>query len=563
MQNNSLWIILQKMRIPFIVIIITYTIAIIGLVSIDGIDANGNPYKMGIFDALYFISYTATTIGFGETPYSFTYSQRLWVTVSIYLTVIGWFYGIGTLIGLLQNKTFLNEIARVKFKRQVANIRKKFIVVLGFNYVTNEIIKKLLANDIQVVVVEKSEEKANALILENYTPTVPILVLDAYKANALELAGINKHNCKAIVSLFEDDALNLRIAIVSRLINKNIQLAIKATTSNSVNNLKDINTNVIANPFSVIANELKMAIKSPNLLKLEKWIYQIDTLDAHLEKLPVGKYIVCGFGRLGRNIYKVMKNETVEIVFIEIDATKTKDIPQEEQHRFFIGDADDKNILLEADIKNATAIVAFTNNDTVNISILATAKKLNPHIITLAREDEMEDLSIFSNAQIDYLFMPSKILVNKITNALINPLADIFARAIKSKDEKWAATLVKDLMQKIDSNPLLFELTINYNQANQICEHIENGNEIDLSIFEISLHNRNFKNNVIPLLLKREGEIVLLPSLDTPLKMEDKLLFACDENAQNDIEYIAQNPYEFHYALKGEGKTIFYKGLFK
>lgn len=128
MQNTSLWIILQKMRIPFIVIILTYTIAIIGLVSIDGMDANGNVHKMTIFDALYFISYTATTIGFGETPYSFTYSQRLWVTFSIYLTVIGWLYGIGTLIGLLQNKTFLNEIARVKFRRQVSNIRKNILL---------------------------------------------------------------------------------------------------------------------------------------------------------------------------------------------------------------------------------------------------------------------------------------------------------------------------------------------------------------------------------------------------------------------------------------------------
>ncbi|MFA6789898.1 MAG: potassium transporter TrkA, partial [Arcobacteraceae bacterium] len=134
MQNNSLWIILQKMRIPFIVIIVTYTIAIVGLISINGVDANGNAYHMTIFDALYFISYTATTIGFGETPYSFTYSQRLWVTFSIYLTVIGWFYGIGTLIGLLQNKLFLSEIARVKFKRQVNHIRKKYIIVLGFNY---------------------------------------------------------------------------------------------------------------------------------------------------------------------------------------------------------------------------------------------------------------------------------------------------------------------------------------------------------------------------------------------------------------------------------------------
>lgn len=560
MQNNSLWIILQKMRIPFIVIILTYTIAIIGLVSIEGIDDNGNAYKMTIFDALYFISYTATTIGFGETPYTFTYAQRLWVTFSIYLTVIGWFYGIGTLIGLLQNKTFLNEIARVKFRRQVNNIRKKYIIVLGFSYVTNEIIKKLLANDMQVVVIEKSEEKANALILENYTPTVPVLVLDAYKANALEQAGINKSNCKAVISLFEDDALNLRIAIVSRLLNKNIQLAIKATTPNSVNNLKDINTNVVANPFSIIANELKMAIKSPNLLKLEKWIYKIDTLDSHLVKLPVGKYIICGFGRLGKNIYRALKNEDIEFVFIEIDESKRQEFQEEVSHQMIIGDADDKNVLIKAGIKTATAVVAFTNNDTTNISILATAKKLNDAIITIAREDEIEDISIFSNAQIDYLFMPSKILVNKITNALINPLADVFARAIKRKDEKWATSLVRNLVQNIDANPVLFELTINSNRANQICDYIEASNEIALSLFEISLHNRNLKNNVIPLLLKREDEIVLLPSVDTLLKIDDKLLFACDENAQNDIEYIAQNPYEFHYALSGEEKTLFKKG---
>jgi len=42
---------------------------------------------MGIFDAFYFITYTATTIGFGETPFEFSYSQRIWVTFSIYLTV--------------------------------------------------------------------------------------------------------------------------------------------------------------------------------------------------------------------------------------------------------------------------------------------------------------------------------------------------------------------------------------------------------------------------------------------------------------------------------------------
>lgn len=36
MRNSSLWLILQRMRAPFLVIIFTYTISIIGLLIIDG-----------------------------------------------------------------------------------------------------------------------------------------------------------------------------------------------------------------------------------------------------------------------------------------------------------------------------------------------------------------------------------------------------------------------------------------------------------------------------------------------------------------------------------------------
>ena len=133
MRNNSLFIILQKMRKPFLVILITYTISMIGFLLIPGMDLNGNTYHMTIFDAFYFISYTATTIGFGELPYPFTYTQRIWVTFSTYLTVLGWFYSIGSLLTLLQDQLFLQEIEKTKFLRQIKNLNEKFIVVLGYN----------------------------------------------------------------------------------------------------------------------------------------------------------------------------------------------------------------------------------------------------------------------------------------------------------------------------------------------------------------------------------------------------------------------------------------------
>ena len=51
MNNSALWIVLHRMRAPLLVLIVTYTIAIIGFLLIDGMDNNGKVYHMNIFDA--------------------------------------------------------------------------------------------------------------------------------------------------------------------------------------------------------------------------------------------------------------------------------------------------------------------------------------------------------------------------------------------------------------------------------------------------------------------------------------------------------------------------------
>jgi len=563
--NSSLWIVLHKMRAPAIVIIVTYTISIIGLLLIDGMDDEGNPYKMSIFDAFYFITYTASTIGFGETPFAFTYSQKIWVTFCIYFTVIGWFYGVGALVSLLQNKMLIDEVSKLQFRWQVNSIKRKFIIILGFNYVTSEILKKVMQSDIRSVVIEQDENKANNLILENYTPTVPILVADARDQNSLFSAGIKNTNCKAVVSLFDDDELNLTVAVKSKLINKNVALAIKSSSSNHTENLEDINVDIIVNIFEIMAKELKMAINAPHLLKLEKWLYKIDKLSARVPKIPKGKYLICGYGRLGKHIYKVLKHEDVELSFIEIDEKKIKALNEEEKKVVIFANADDKKVQIMSDIRNTKAILAFTDNNTVNLSIIATAKKLNPEILTMAREENADDFSIFANADIDYLFIPSKITFNKTINALLNPLSDIFISSFVDQHEIWAQKLTRKLIETINDDPVVFELELNKYESPQVYKALLANIEVSLEIFATSLYNRNCQNNVIPLLLVRDGERFMLPDWNIKLKLEDRILFACDENAQSDMQYICENVYEFKYALTGEEKRLFrgFKNLFK
>ena len=559
MRNNSLFIILQKMRKPFLVILITYTISMIGFLLIPGMDLNGNTYHMTIFDAFYFISYTATTIGFGELPYPFTYTQRIWVTFSTYLTVLGWFYSIGSLLTLLQDQLFLQEIEKTKFLRQIKNLNEKFIVVLGYNQITRKIITKALNQGLRTVVITKDKMEINNLLLENFTPTVPVLFSENYSVKVLEVAGLNKRNCKAIVSLLEDDALNLKITLIAKTLNKNIKVAVKSTTTNHTENLKDLNAEVVINPFSIISSEINMALSAPNLFKLEKWLYGIDDLNATLPIFPKGLYIICGYGRMGRKIFEKLTDTNVEVKLIELDKNKDRKFTPDEISHLVFGNADDKELLLNVGIENAVAIVAATEDDTTNLSILATAKKLNPNIVTIVRENDILDDFLFKNANINHIFTPSKILVNKVTNALVNPLSDKFLKMIIKKDNEWASKLVSKLLQEIDAKPLLLEVEISESTTPQIFNYLKSEEIAYLSLLGISLHNKEHRNNIVPLLLQRENDIILTPEWENEIKIGDKILLACDNHAKDDIEYICQNAYEFYYAITGKEKRTIFK----
>ena len=549
------------MRKPFLVIIVTYVISIIGFLLIEGRDSTGNVYHMSIFDAFYFVTYTATTIGFGEIPYPFTYPQRVWVTVTTYVSVLGWLYSIGALVSLFQDKLFLQEIEKAKFLRQIKNLNEKFIVVLGYNQITRKIIKKALEQGLRTVVIEKDRVRINNLILENFTPTVPVLYSETFSVKVLESAGLKKRNCKAIVSLLDDDAVNLKITLIAKALNKYVKVAVKSTTSTHTENLKDLDADVIVNPFSIISSEITLALWAPNIFKLEKWLYGIDNLNSALPIFPRGLYIICGYGRMGKKLFEKLGQNNIDVKLIELDKKKDVELTKKEMEHLIFGNADDKELLIDIGIKDARVIVAVTDDDTTNLSILATARKLNPKIITIVRENDITDDFLFRNANIDHIFTPSKILVNKVTNALINPLSDKFLRLILKQDNEWASRLVARLVKDIDINPLLLEVEVNNIFAPQLFEYLRTNEKLPLTLLATSLYNKEQKNNIVPLLLQRENDIILLPEWENDIKIGDKILFACDEHAKDDIEYICQNLYEFHYALTGKEKQTILKGI--
>jgi len=550
MRDNAFWIILQRLRTPLIIIIVTYAIAILGMVLIPGWDGE-KEYHLSFFDAFYFISYTASTIGFGETPYAFTYSQRLWVVVCIYLTVIGWFYTIGALVSIISDKALKHELLKGRFRRQVQSLKSDFIIILGYNYVHAEVIKRLTTAGMEVVLVDRDADRLNLFQLEESSIGVPVMVGNALLTATLEDAGVRSPYCKAVVAHFYKEDKNLRITILTRFLNSNVKVITKATLRDTMTSLLDTDIAKVENPFEIFAKRFDIALTAPHILTLENWIYKNADLADEASFLPQGRYIICGYGRLGKVIKEKLDKHGMDYVIIDEKGIGTKEMMKNET--FLRANADDKDVLLKAGIESAAVLVAGTQNDIDNISILITAKKLNSELYVIARENTMKEISIFEATNANWLFMIEKILINKTSIQLSQPLKHSFLKKILYQDEEWGTSLVNLLKSQLGTNPQLLHLTINKERAYALYRALEEGESIGLNILLRSLENWKNYHKAIPLFLKRHGDEFLLPCNEI-LEIGDQILFACDSPSREEIEIIASNIYDLHYVRTGEEK---------
>lgn len=537
------------MRTPLLVIIITFSISILGLVLIPGIDSNGNTYYMSFFDALYFVSFMASTIGFGEIPYEFTYAQRLWVLFSIYISVVGWFYAIGALVSLIQDKNLISELKLAKFSKKIKNLKEPFVIILGYNYTTKELIYRLSRDGKRIVVIDRNQEKIDELELENFIPEVYAIAANVDSPDTLRLAGVTKRNCKAVVTLFDNDFKNTKIALLVRLLKPKLNVIVKSSTKEQTEHLKNLGIKNIIDPFQLIAHRFYLAISAPNLWILEMLIFGHDLYIREYEALPKGKYIICGYGRMGRALRESLKKANLECSFIDLKSAAHK----AKKNSAIFGDAQDYRELIEAGVKDAVAVIAATKDDLINLTILLTAKKINPKVYTIGRENTLDDITIFKSAKIDRIYILEEIISEHVHRLISMPLAYRFLEEIKKQTDEWGANIAKLLKSKTNYKPELFEVRVVKSEAYALTDYLKNGGSVNLGLLARCLSDRNKRAKITFLLVKnRKEEVTLLPDDNYEVKVSDRFLIAATKEAKENFELLINNVNEFYYAITGK-----------
>jgi voltage-gated potassium channel len=95
-------------------------------------------------------------------------------------------------------------------------------------------------------------------------------------------------------------------------------------------------------------------------------------------------YIVCGFGRVGTEIARELREQGVEFVVIDANPDEVERATQFGYHVVH-GEASDEKTLNEAGIRNARCLFAASDSDSGNTFITLTAKSMNPGCFVVAR----------------------------------------------------------------------------------------------------------------------------------------------------------------------------------
>ena len=520
--SDILVLILRRLRAPIITVIAAYAIAIFGLVAMPGVDPEGRPWHMSLFDAFYVMSYTATTIGFGEVPYPFSYAQRLWMTVSIYLTVIGWAYMLGSIFGLTRQAAFRQAVARHRFEARVRRLADPFFIVCGYGQSGRRLVTALDEIGFATVVLENSPERAQAhLVLDTRQPS-SLLVADARSPDVLEAAGVRKANCAGLVALTSGDEVNQAIVIDARVLAPRLPLLARVKSQGARETLETIGDVIIVNPYETLAFNLQMALAQADVLRLEDWLSGVPGARPPPRiEAPRGHWVVAGYGRFGHAVGSALEAAGLSYKAIDID-------PAQCGEQGILGTALAEQVLRKAGVEEACGLVAGTDVDANNLAIVNNARRLKRKLFVVIRQNDAGNRSLIEAARADMEFVQSVLMTNEIVQHLTTPLLNRFLMLARQQNNVWAVGVAGRLRDVVgDTVPHTWAITCD--TALLGARHaLLDAPEPPLTLMQLlqDPDDRLRRLKAVPLLLRSQGRDVPLPDEHTPLRAGDVILFA-------------------------------------
>lgn len=528
--SDILFLALRRLRTPLITLILAYAISVGVLAIIPGVDAEGRPTEsMGFFYALYVISYTATTIGFGEVPKAFSDPQRAWTIFSIYLSVTCWAYALGSIFTLVQEQVFRTAVARSSFAARVRRLDEPFYIICGYGQSGTALAHAFDELHIRSVLVELRPERAARPYIEVYKEQPLALCADARWPDVLHDAGATHPRCKAMIVLVGDDEAAQAIAIGAAALNPELNIITRVHTGLARANLDSFQNISVIEPFETFAANLEMALATPAVLWVEEWLSSVPgSACPQPPIIPEGHWLILGYGRFGHAVARAL--ERTGSTWTAIDSNMRLADEPHLQHS-------DNSIesLGAAGIDRAVGIVACTDRDAMNLALVTRARKVNRKLYVIIRQNHVAERSLIEAAGAQMCFVKSEIMVRECLQLLVAPLLNRFLMQVRNHGPALAEQIAVRLLTGLEERVPYIWVFNAYASYPGLRAVLTGQTEAPLKLSELLINPIDPAQTLraVPLLLLRGEKEFMLPELDTELESGDRILFAGREGEES------------------------------
>jgi trk system potassium uptake protein TrkA len=153
--------------------------------------------------------------------------------------------------------------------------------------------------------------------------------------------------------------------------------------------------------------------------------------------------IIVGLGGIGKNLVEIATKDKNDVVVIDEDEKRCKEIATQYDVLTIVGDATQKSTLEEANAQRANALIATTSDDAANLMMALTAKELGTKN-TIAVVNQEEHVDMFKKADVSMLENPDMTVARHLYLSAKRPRIKDFITIGRGKAEIFEVVVTEN-----------------------------------------------------------------------------------------------------------------------
>lgn len=222
-------------------------------------------------------------------------------------------------------------------------------------------------------------------------------------------------------------------------------------------------------------------------------------------------YIICGYGRMGRQISAELTRRSLAFVVIERNTDVVEGL-RADNILHIQGDATSDHTLLAAGVGRARGLATALTGDADNALVVISAKGLNPTIQVVARASNGETEEKLLRAGADRVVTPYTIGGQRMALSMLQPAVNEFLNSVVFDAEKHTE---------------LGELEVR-----------ESSGFVGRTLRDS--HLREQWGAIVVAIKKTEGELILSPGADTLLHHGDRIILVANSQSLRQLQRASQ-----------------------